>query len=50
MDLRNLTESLVAITEEAGRAILAIYGTDFEARSKDDSSPVTEAEDRKSVV
>lgn len=50
MDLRNLTESLVAITEEAGRAILAIYGTDFEARSKDDSSPVTEADEKAEAI
>lgn len=50
MDRKKLAEALVAITEEAGKAILDIYATDFEARAKDDSSPVTEADERAEAI
>ena len=40
-----LAEALVAIAREAGRAIMAIYETDFEVRGKADASPVTEADE-----
>ncbi len=50
MDRKELAEALVAITEEAGKAILDIYATDFESRSKDDSSPVTEADEKAEVI
>ena len=50
MDPKALAEALVGITEEAGQAIMDIYATDFEARSKDDSSPVTEADEKAEAV
>ena len=34
---------LCSLCREAGSAIMGVYGTDFESRSKEDSSPVTEA-------
>ncbi len=36
--------TLLDTAREAGRAILGIYGTEFEVRAKDDASPVTEAD------
>ena len=36
--------TLLDTSREAGRAILGIYGTEFEVRAKDDASPVTEAD------
>lgn len=50
MNPQELAEALVGITEEAGRAILEIYATDFESRSKDDSSPVTEADEKAEAI
>ncbi|WP_416896522.1 MAG: 3'(2'),5'-bisphosphate nucleotidase CysQ [Minwuia sp.] len=50
MDQKTLAEALVQITEEAGHAILEIYGTDFDAKTKDDSSPVTEADERAEAI
>lgn len=50
MNPQELAEGLVGITEEAGRAILEIYATDFESRSKDDSSPVTEADEKAEAI
>ena len=45
---RRITEAeigtLLDTAREAGRAILGIYGTEFEVRAKDDASPVTEAD------
>jgi 3'(2'), 5'-bisphosphate nucleotidase len=51
-DSAPLLECLVPICREAGRLIMAVYASDFEVRNKDDSSPVTEADERaeKSIV
>jgi 3'(2'), 5'-bisphosphate nucleotidase len=40
-----LTKSLVNLALQAGREIMAIYGTDFGARTKSDLTPVTEADE-----
>ena len=44
MDLRSLVEPIVALAEEAGRAILEVYSTDFDVQSKADESPLTQAD------
>ena len=44
MDLHSLVEPIVALAEDAGRAILEVYSTDFEVQSKDDESPLTQAD------
>ena len=44
MDPKSLVEPIVALAEDAGRAILEVYATDFEVQSKDDASPVTQAD------
>jgi 3'(2'), 5'-bisphosphate nucleotidase len=44
MTLAPLLEQVLAIAEEAGRAILAVYETDFAVAHKDDSSPLTQAD------
>ena len=41
-----LLEELVRIAEAAGQRILEVYGREFDVRSKVDSSPVTEADER----
>ncbi len=40
----DLLPALVGICRDAGREILEVYGTDFEARAKADDSPLTEAD------
>lgn len=42
--LSDLRQQLVGIARDAGREILEVYGTDFEARAKADDSPLTEAD------
>jgi len=44
MDLKSLVEPIVALAEDAGRAILEVYSTDFEVQAKDDASPLTQAD------
>jgi 3'(2'), 5'-bisphosphate nucleotidase len=39
-----LLEAVIGISRHAGREILDVYGTDFEARAKADDSPLTEAD------
>jgi 3'(2'), 5'-bisphosphate nucleotidase len=39
-----LLDAVIDISRRAGREILDVYGTDFEARAKADSSPLTEAD------
>ena len=39
-----LAAAIDTIAREAGAAILAIYGRDFEIETKSDNSPVTEAD------
>ena len=41
----SLTKSLVNLALLAGREIMAIYATDFRARTKSDLTPVTEADE-----
>ena len=44
MDLTSLVGPVVALAEDAGRAILEVYSTDFEVQEKDDESPLTQAD------
>ena len=44
MDLKSLVEPIVALAEDAGRAILEVYSTDFDVQAKDDESPLTQAD------
>jgi len=44
MSFESLLEPLVDVSHQAGRAILAIYATDFDVRHKADRSPVTDAD------
>jgi len=44
MDLKSLIEPIVALAEDAGRAILEVYSTDFDVQSKADESPLTQAD------
>jgi 3'(2'), 5'-bisphosphate nucleotidase len=39
-----LLDAIIDISRRAGREILDVYGTDFEARAKADNSPLTEAD------
>ena len=43
-ELRELAEPVAAIATEAGRAILEIYGQDFDVSHKADASPLTQAD------
>lgn len=45
-----LLDRLIPVVRDAGRVILDVYATDFEVRGKDDSSPVTEADERAEAV
>lgn len=40
----SLIDPVVALAEEAGRAILEVYASDFDVQSKDDNSPLTQAD------
>lgn len=44
-DPASLAPAIEEIARQAGAAILEIYATDFEARAKDDNSPVTDADE-----
>ena len=44
MELKSLIEPIVALAEDAGRAILEVYSTDFEVQNKEDESPLTQAD------
>ncbi len=43
-DLETWLEAVEPIAREAGRAILAVYETDFDVEQKDDRTPVTQAD------
>lgn len=45
-----LLDELVPIARAAGAAILEVYATDFGVRSKEDASPVTEADERAEAI
>jgi 3'(2'), 5'-bisphosphate nucleotidase len=42
--MKSLIDPVVALAEEAGRAILKVYASDFDVQSKDDDSPLTQAD------
>ena len=42
--MKSLIDPVVALAEEAGRAILKVYASDFDVQSKDDNSPLTQAD------
>ncbi len=44
MDPKSLVEPIAALAEDAGHAILEVYSTDFTVQSKEDASPVTQAD------
>jgi len=44
MNLKELTDPIVALAVDAGQAILKVYATDFDVQSKDDESPLTQAD------
>jgi len=44
IDHRRLIEALVPIVADAGREILAVYGSDFDVVAKADASPLTQAD------
>ena len=44
MNLKDLIEPVVSLAVDAGEAILEVYATDFDVQSKDDTSPLTQAD------
>ena len=44
MNYKDLVEPVVALATEAGEKILKVYATDFDVQSKDDESPLTQAD------
>lgn len=44
MDLEKWIDPLVVLAEDAGKAILEVYSTDFDVELKDDQSPLTRAD------
>ena len=44
MNLKELIEPIAALAVEAGNAILEVYATDFDVQSKEDTSPLTQAD------
>lgn len=42
--MKSLIDPVVALAIEAGQAILEVYSSDFEVQSKDDESPLTQAD------
>ena len=45
-DMLALLDELIPVVRAAGDVVMAVYGTDFAVRGKDDASPVTEADER----
>lgn len=43
-DLAALSDPIVDLARQAGKAILEVYGTDFSVEAKEDRSPLTEAD------
>lgn len=44
MNLNNLIEPIADLAADAGRAIMAVYATDFDVQAKGDNSPLTQAD------
>ena len=42
--MKSLIDPVVALAQKAGQAILEVYSSDFEVQSKDDESPLTQAD------
>jgi len=42
--MKSLIDPVVTLAEESGRAILEVYSSDFEVQSKEDESPLTQAD------
>ena len=42
--MKSLIDPVIALTEKAGQAILEVYSSDFEVQSKNDESPLTQAD------
>ena len=42
--MQSLIDPIVALAQKAGEAILEVYSTDFDVHSKDDESPLTQAD------
>jgi len=42
--MKSLIDPVVALAIDAGRAILEVYSSDFDVQSKDDNSPLTQAD------
>ena len=42
--MKSLIDPVVALAEKAGLAILEVYSSDFDVQSKDDNSPLTQAD------
>ncbi|MDO8605967.1 MAG: 3'(2'),5'-bisphosphate nucleotidase CysQ [Phaeospirillum sp.] len=49
-DLASLLPTLEALARQAGAAIMEVYGSDFAVLTKDDSSPVTAADERAEAI
>lgn len=45
-DRDDLARALARLAGDAGRVVMDVYATDFEVRTKDDASPVSEADER----
>ena len=45
-DTDDLALELARLASAAGQVVMEVYGTDFEVRTKDDASPVSEADER----
>tara|TARA_R110002072_G_scaffold1559_3_gene12879 strand:- start:10443 stop:11207 length:765 start_codon:yes stop_codon:yes gene_type:complete len=50
IDQQTLLDEVIHIARQAGDVIMNIYATDFTVRGKDDSSPVTEADEKAEAV
>src|SRR5690606_19208492 len=44
-EIEQLGPALLTLAYDAGRAVMAVYATEFERRVKDDHSPVTDADE-----
>ena len=45
-DLDDLAAAFAQLASDAGRVVMEVYATDFEVRTKSDTSPVSEADER----
>ena len=45
-----IIQGVVALTRQAGSAIMEVYKTDFDIKIKDDNSPVTAADTKANAI